>query len=119
MIHSSRTSVGARVSDAAGDALDATTHAIDSGKQFASDTADKIGETARDLRDTAADLARTGADSVSDAAGAAQRQLGRYAGATRRYVADEPLKSALVSAAIGAVAAMLVMAISRSRRDRD
>jgi ElaB/YqjD/DUF883 family membrane-anchored ribosome-binding protein len=119
MSHSTGTSVGARVSVAAGDALDATTHALDSSKQFASEAASRIGETARDLRDGAADLARTSADSVSDATSAARRQLGGYANATRRYVADEPLKSALISAAVGAAAAMLLMAVLRQRRDSD
>jgi ElaB/YqjD/DUF883 family membrane-anchored ribosome-binding protein len=111
-----RTSVSARVSDAAEEALDATTHAIDSSRQFANEAAGKISATARELRDTATDLARMSAESVSDATDAAQRQLGRYARATRRYVADEPVKSALIAAAVGAAAAALVLAIFRSRR---
>lgn len=116
MLNTTRTTVGTRVSDAAEEALEATTHALDSSRQFATETAARIGESARGLRDSAADLARTSAESVSEATAAAQRQLGQYAKAARRYVADEPVKSALIAAAIGAAAAALVLAVTRSRR---
>lgn len=108
MLHSTRTPLPARVSDAAGEALATTAQAIDSGRQFATEAAGSIG-----------DAARHGAASVSDAAGAAQRQVGRYASAARDYVAEEPLKSALISAAVGAAAAWLLMAILRNRSDRE
>ncbi|MEJ8836713.1 hypothetical protein [Ramlibacter sp. AN1133] len=108
MMNTTRTSVGARVSDAA-----------DEARHFATDAAGRIGETARELRDDAADLARTGVETVSDATAAAQRQLGNYARATRRHVAREPMKSALIAAAIGAAATALVLAIFRNRRDAD
>jgi ElaB/YqjD/DUF883 family membrane-anchored ribosome-binding protein len=54
---------------------------------------------------------------VSDATAAAQRQLGEYAQATMHYVSEEPVKSALIAAAIGAAVAALVLAVRRSRRD--
>ena len=117
MTHPIRTSVGTRITEAAGEAREATTHALDSGRQFASEAVGKIGETARDLRDSAADLARSGTETVTDATVAAQRRLGHYATEGRRYVAREPLKSAMVAAAIGAIAAALVMAW-RQRHDR-
>jgi ElaB/YqjD/DUF883 family membrane-anchored ribosome-binding protein len=119
MTNSTRSSIGAQVSDAAGAAFDATFQALDSGKQFATDAAGRIGDTARDLRASAADLTRTGAQSVSSAAGAAQRKLGHYANSTRRYIGDEPLMAALISAAVGAAAAMLLMAFMGRRRDRE
>jgi ElaB/YqjD/DUF883 family membrane-anchored ribosome-binding protein len=101
----------------ADDALGATGHALESTRQFASQALDKAGERVRDLRYGATDLARKGASSVSEATAAAQRQLGQYAQATGRYVSDEPLKSALIAAAIGAAVAALVLAIRRNRRD--
>lgn len=118
MTNPTRSSVGTRLSDAAEEAREATTHALDSSRQFATEAVGKIGEAARDLRDSAADLARSGAESVTDATVAAQRRLGHYATEGRRYVAREPLKSALVAAAIGALAAALVMAWRRSHDER-
>ncbi len=110
-------SKSARASGYADDALGATGHALESTKEFASQALDKAGEKVRDLRYGATDLARKGASTMNDATAAAQRQLGEYAQATRRYVSDEPLKSALIAAAIGAAVAALVLAIRRSRRD--
>ena len=106
-------SMGAEASGYADDALGATGHALD----VASQALDKAGEKVRDLRYGAADLARRGATSVSDATTAAQRQLGQYAQATGRYVAEQPVKSALIAAAIGAAVAALVLAVRRNRRD--
>jgi ElaB/YqjD/DUF883 family membrane-anchored ribosome-binding protein len=99
------------------EALGAGAQAFESTKHLASQAIDKAGETVRDLRYGATDLARRGASTVSEATAAAQRQLGHYAQATGRYVADEPVKSALIAAAIGAAVAALVLAIRRNRRD--
>ena len=110
-------SARAGASGYAEDALGATGHALENTRQFASQALDRAGETVRDLRYGATDLARKGASTMSDATAAAQRQLGEYAQATRRYVSDEPVKSALIAAAIGAAVAALVLAIRRSRRD--
>jgi ElaB/YqjD/DUF883 family membrane-anchored ribosome-binding protein len=95
------------------DALGATGHAL----EMAGHAIERAGEKVRDLRYGASDLARRGASSVSDATAAAQRQLGQYAQATGRYVAEQPVKSALIAAAIGAAVAALVLAIRRNRRD--
>src|SRR6185369_12358815 len=110
-------SMRAGASGYADDARGATGQALESTRQFASQALDKAGEKVRDLRYGATDLARKSASSVSDATAAAQRQLGEYAQATRRYVSEEPVKSALIAAAIGAAVAALVLAIRRSRRD--
>lgn len=107
-----------RAADAAGEALGAATDALDSSRQLAVDTARRMGEGARDLRVGAAEALLAGSDSVSEAAAAAQRQLGRFAGASRRRVAEAPMKSVLIAAAVGAAAALL-LALLRSRRDQD
>ncbi len=112
-------SAGARVSDAAGNALEAATQVLESGRQYAAEAAGRIGETSRELGDSAGDLLRAGARSVGDARVGAQRKFGNYAQAGRRYVEREPLNSALIAAAIGAAMAALVMAISSGRRHRD
>lgn len=117
------TSLGARASGAAEEALEATTHALDSGRQLAAEAAGRIAETARELRHGAAETARElrhgAAESVSDATAAAQRRLEKLAKTARHRVADEPMKSVLVAAAVGAAAALLVMAVFRGRDDTD
>ncbi len=113
--HSSK-SLRAGARGYADDAAGATGHALDSTKQFASQAMDRAGEKVRDLRYGATDLARKSAASVSDATAAAQRQLGQYAQATGRYVSEQPVKSALIAAAIGAAVAALVLAMRRDRQ---
>ena len=98
----------------ADDALDATNHAIESTRQFANQAFDRAGEKVRDLRANARDLASKGVSSVTDATAAAQKQLGQYAQATGRYVSEQPVKSALIAAAIGAAVAALVLALRRN-----
>lgn len=119
MIQTTRSSGATHIADAAEKALEATAQAIDSSRQLASETAGRIGETARDLRHGAAGLARSGAESVSEAAGAAQRGLGKFGRAARRRVEDNPMKSALIAAAIGAALAALVLVLSHNRQEAD
>lgn len=109
-------STGARISDAAGHALDATTAALNTGRQVATEAAGRIGEIAREVSGSAADLARRGA--VSDASLAAQRRLGDYARATKGYVARDPWTAALVATAIGVAVGVLAMSVLR-QRDRN
>jgi ElaB/YqjD/DUF883 family membrane-anchored ribosome-binding protein len=104
-------------SDDSDAALSAGAHAFETTRHLASQAIEKAGETVRDLRYGATDLARKSASTVSDATAAAQRQLGHYAQVTGRYVSEEPVKSALIAAAIGAAVAALVLAMRRNRRD--
>ncbi|MBA2674866.1 hypothetical protein [Ramlibacter sp.] len=64
--------------------------------------------------DRARDLANRGMSSVTDAASTAQRQISQYAQATGRYVAEQPMKSALIAAAVGAAVAALVLIVRRN-----
>jgi ElaB/YqjD/DUF883 family membrane-anchored ribosome-binding protein len=81
------------------------THPIDSTRRLAAEALDRASSTIQDLR-----------SGMSDRATAAQRYMGEYASVGTRYVADHPLKSALVAAAVGAAVAGLVLAM-RHRRD--
>jgi ElaB/YqjD/DUF883 family membrane-anchored ribosome-binding protein len=81
--------------------------ALESTKEFANQAFEKAGEKVRDLRYSAKELANKGASSV-----------GEYAQATTRYVAEQPLKSALIAAAVGAAVAALVLAMRRDRQQR-
>jgi ElaB/YqjD/DUF883 family membrane-anchored ribosome-binding protein len=78
--------------------------------------ADDAMERVRDMRTGVQDLATRGLGVAADTASAAQQRLGRYAGVTGRYVTEQPIKSALIAAAIGAGVAAIVM-VARSRRN--
>ncbi len=79
--------------------------------------ADDALEKVRDLRHAVQEMATRGAGAVSESATAAQERLGRYASTTGRYVTEQPVKSALIAAAVGAAVAAIVL-VARSRRNR-
>ena len=97
-------------SDASGYADDARTlasQALDSTREYANEAFDRAGARYRDLRAGVKDIASRGASS-----------MGEYAVATKSYIADEPVKSALIAAAIGAAVAGLLIALRRSNTNR-
>jgi ElaB/YqjD/DUF883 family membrane-anchored ribosome-binding protein len=97
-------------SDASGYADDArslASQALESTREYANEAFDRAGARYRDLRTGVKDIASRGATSV-----------GGYAQATTRYITDEPVKSALIAAAIGAAVAGLVLALRRSNTNR-
>jgi len=55
---------------------------------------------------------------VKDLANKSANSVGEYAHATTRYVSDQPLKSALIAAAVGAAVAALLLATRRSSSKR-
>jgi len=111
------TKLRAAASDYSDEALGTAGQALESTKQFANQAIEKASEKVRDLRYGVKDLATKGVSTVSEATAAAQKQLGQYAQATGRYVSEQPVKSALIAAAIGAAVAALVLALSRRNRD--
>ena len=98
-------SIRATASGYADEARGLTGHALETTKELASHAIEKAGEKVRDLRYGVKDLASKGASSV-----------GGYAQATSRYVTEQPLKSALIAAAVGAAVAALVLAMRRNKR---
>jgi len=92
---------------ASDDARGMTGNVLESTREFANQALEKAGEKVRDLRYGARDLASRGASSV-----------GEYANATTRYVTDQPVKSALIAAAVGAAVAALVLAMRRNSNKR-
>jgi ElaB/YqjD/DUF883 family membrane-anchored ribosome-binding protein len=99
----------------ADDAMGATSQALEQSRLYANQAFDKAGEKVRELREGMKDVASRSVSSVSEATAAAQRQLGQYAQATGRYVTEQPVKSALIAAAVGAAVAALVLALRRER----
>jgi len=91
----------------ADDARGLASQALESTREFANDAFDRAGARFRDLRSGMKDMANRGASS-----------MGEYAQATTRYIADEPVKSALIAAAIGAAVAGLVLALRSSNKNR-
>jgi len=85
----------------------ATAQALESTRDYANQALEKAGERVRGLSYGVKDLANKSVNSVGD-----------YAHATTRYVSDQPLKSALIAAAVGAAVAALVLAMRRSSRKR-
>lgn len=83
------------------------THPLDSTRRMASDALQRASDTMKGLR-----------SGMSDRTSAAQRAMGDYTSAGTRYVAEHPLKSALVAATVGAAVAAVVIAM-RHRRELD
>ena len=78
---------------------------------------DSALDKARELRSGVQEFASRGIDVMGDTASAAQQRASRYASATTRYVSEQPIRSALIAAAVGATVAAIVL-VMRSRRDR-
>lgn len=104
--HRSREAMGARAREGAQrwaeEAGQAGSNLVDNTREFAAQALERAASRMRDLR-----------EGVADTASAAQRQMGQYADITRRYVADQPLRSALIAAAVGAALAWMVLAMRR------
>ncbi|HYW56895.1 MAG TPA: hypothetical protein VE934_08040 [Polaromonas sp.] len=109
-------------------ALTRAEHAMDQSRSLASETMDRAEGTLRHLRDSidpmvgkltaqSQRLARQSLDAAAEATARAQRSVSRYATSTARYVSNEPVKSVLIAAAVGAGVALLVAA-ARKHQNR-
>jgi ElaB/YqjD/DUF883 family membrane-anchored ribosome-binding protein len=97
--------------------IETETHrTLESTRRLANEALERASNTVKDLRTGVQGAASRGADVVSDRAAAAQRYVGEYARTGTRYVTENPLRSALVAAAVGAVVAGVLLAM-RHRRD--
>src|SRR5262245_46693462 len=84
-------------------------HAATEAGDAITQEAARFGELAKAWWQRNADLAR-------DAAGAVRDQAAVFGSRTRLYVKDEPVKSVVVAAAVGAaVTALLMMLMNRDR----
>lgn len=98
--------------------MNTDTTALENTRKMAQDALDRASSTMKDLRSNMQDMASRSMSAVSDRASAAQRAMGDYASMSTRYVTENPLKSAMIAAAIGAAVAGLVL-VMRQRRDND
>lgn len=111
-----------KVSD---DVLQTASHAVDSTRDYANHALDKAEDKVRELRSNvdplvdrlsakAQQLARQSFDMAAEAKDMAQKSFSRYSAVTSQYVSDQPVRSVLMAAAVGAAVALLV-ASSRQR----
>lgn len=111
------------------DALNTAGRAVDSTREYANDALDKAENKVRELRGSvdpfvdmlaskAQKLARQSLDMASDAKHHAQQSLSHAAGVTTRYVSEQPLRSVLIAAAVGATVALLVSSTRHRNRNR-
>ena len=110
------------------DMMQTTGKAVDSTRDYAHKALDKAEDKVNEFRSNvdplvdmlaskAQKLARQSMDMAADAKDKAQQSLSRYATVTTHYVAEQPLRSVLIAAAVGAGVALLVSSL-RHRNHR-
>jgi ElaB/YqjD/DUF883 family membrane-anchored ribosome-binding protein len=110
------------------EALQATVQATELTRSYAKEALDQAEGKIRELRgnvdpmvdklaDTAQKLARQSMDMANEAKHKAEESMARYAGMTTKYVSEQPMRSVLIAAAVGAAVALLVTA-ARSNNKR-
>ena len=103
--------------------------AIDSTRNYANQVIDAADERIHNLSNSvkptfdkisrkAGEYAHQGMDMAVHAKDVARDSLSQYSAATGRYVADKPMQSVLIAAAVGAVVDLLVSASRNRDRDR-
>ena len=116
------------VPDVSSEMLQTASKAVDSTREFANDALDQAESTVRAFRHnidpvgdmlaaTAQKLAKQSLDMASDAKDYAQHALNRAAKVSTRYVSDQPVRSVLMAAAVGAAVATLI-SYARGGRSR-
>jgi ElaB/YqjD/DUF883 family membrane-anchored ribosome-binding protein len=98
------------------EAMGLTERALGTTRDLASQAIERASEKVRGLGSGMKGFTSKSVSTVGDATSAAQRQLGQYAQATGRYVTEQPVKSALIAAVVGAAVAGLVLAMRRNKR---
>jgi ElaB/YqjD/DUF883 family membrane-anchored ribosome-binding protein len=103
--------------------------AMDSTRDYANDALNKAEDKVRELRGSvdpvvdmlaskAQRLARHSLDLASEAKYHAEQSLKRATRVTTRYVADQPLRSVLIAAAVGAAVAVLIASSRHRNKNR-
>jgi ElaB/YqjD/DUF883 family membrane-anchored ribosome-binding protein len=114
------------VNQAANSLTQSADKAIDSTRNYANHALDVADEKMHNLRNgvqpvlekltrKAEDYAHQGMDMAVNAKAKARESLSHYGAVTTRYVADKPVQSVLIAAAVGAAVALLVSS-ARNRR---
>lgn len=112
---------------ASDDMLQTASHAVDTTRDYANHTLDKAEDKVRELRSNidplidrfsakAQQLARQSLDMAAEAKEMAQKSLSRYSAVTSQYVSEQPVRSVLIAAAVGAAVALLVSSARNRNR---
>ena len=115
------------VRKASDDMLQTASHAVDSTRDYANSALDKAEDKVRELRKNvdpmvdrfsakAQQLARQSLDMAAEAKEMAQKSLSRYSAVTSQYVSEQPVRSVLIAAAVGAAVALLVSSARNRNR---
>ena len=107
--------------------LNSADKAIDSTRNFANHALDVTEEKVHNLGSSvkpalekfsrkAEEYAHQGMDMAMQAKDKARESLSHYSAATTRYVADKPVQSVLIAAAVGAAVALLVSSARQRNR---
>ncbi|MFI5447202.1 YqjD family protein [Polaromonas sp. UC242_47] len=91
--------------------LNGVEHAVDQAESKFGQLRGSVDPMVDKLASQAQKLARQSLDMAAEARERAQQSVHRYADATTRYVANEPVKSVLIAATVGAALAWLVSAV--------
>jgi ElaB/YqjD/DUF883 family membrane-anchored ribosome-binding protein len=101
--------------------LQSAGNAIETTREFANDKLDKAEDKVRTIRENidpvvdmltakAQKMARQSLDMAAQARDRAQQSLTRATDVTTRYVSEQPLRSVLIAAGVGAMVALLISA---------
>lgn len=107
--------------------LNSADKAIDSTRNYANHALDVADEKIHTLRNSvqpaleklsrkAEDYAQQGVEIAIQAKDRARESLAHYSAASSRYVADKPVQSVLIAAAVGAAVALLVSSARNRKR---
>ncbi len=117
------------IRQASDDILQTADKAVSSTREYANNALDKAESKVRELRGSvdpmvdmlatkAQKLARHSLDLAAEAKDRAEQSLKRAAGVTTRYVSEQPVRSILIAAAVGAVVALLVSSTRHRNHNR-
>lgn len=120
-MNTSSTSIGSDTSSLTQAAENAARHTARDAQQGMDRMSDSLsnvrhqtGDTLRQLAHSTEDLAHRGMDVVRDSAGQLRERSLHVKDATTHYIQDEPVKSMLIAAAVGATLMGLVAMFSRN-----
>jgi ElaB/YqjD/DUF883 family membrane-anchored ribosome-binding protein len=111
------------------DMLDGAGRAVDNTRAYANDALDQAEGKVRELRASvdpmvdmlaskAQKLARQSLDMAAEAKDRAQQSLSRATDVTTRYVAEQPMRSVLIAAGVGAAVAVMI-SMARKKRNHN
>jgi ElaB/YqjD/DUF883 family membrane-anchored ribosome-binding protein len=91
-------------------------HTFDSAKLGVNDLRDRVESTATKIGAKTSELADKGMANAREAADTVKSLYHQYSEVTCTYVADKPMRSLMISAAVGAAMTALVLSALQNRR---